>query len=83
MDFVAEHRLAQLRRALANRVARREAERAARLASFAGDDAAVLREWWASEAYHPAPALVMQIKERLNLTWKEVRAIAKSQPSHA
>jgi len=78
VSFTTEHRIAQIKRATSNRKERLQQERAQRLATFAGDDAAVIREWWASEAYHPAPKAVMDIKAKLGLNWKQVRAIGKS-----
>lgn len=78
VSFTTEHRIAQIKQATSNRKERLQQERAQRLAAFAGDDAAVIREWWASKAYHPAPKEVMDIKAKLGLNWKQVRAIAKS-----
>lgn len=78
IHFVSDHRLEQIDRATKNREERRKKERQTRLAAFAGDDAAVIREWYRSEMFHPAPQAVMDAKERLNLTWKEVRVIGRS-----
>ena len=77
IHHVTSKRLALIHRLMAMRRFKREKERSERLSALVGDHAAVIQEWYRSEAYHPAPKEVMDIKEKFSLTWKEIRAIGK------
>lgn len=51
-------------------------------AGLVGDYRAVLLAWWDSQEFHPAPAEVLEAKQRSGLTWKQVGNFCRTHSNH-